>query len=860
MNKLLTTFVGQIVDTSQTWAKTLVAACLILTILLGLFAVDNFKINTDVNQLLAEDLPWRHQEKVLEKAFPQNVDTLLVVIDGDTPDHAEEAATLLYSKLLALPATFKSVTRPDAIPFFRKNGLLFLSEKELGTTLDALVQAQPMLGTLVSDPSLRGFFSTIGMMAQGVAVGMIDKNSLERPLNAIASTLEAAQMGENQPMGWQDLMASDKPTLRDLRKYILTLPNLDYSQLEPGHNARGALQKLIQENNLTPNHGVHIRLTGSIPLADEEFASVANDTGLATALSGALVVIILFLALRSWRLIIPILLTLLAGLTATTAFALFTVGSLNLISVAFAVMFIGIAVDFGIQFGVRYRDQHHLESEHIKAMHRTASIIAVPLAMAAGSTALGFFAFTPTAYRGVSELGLIAGAGMVIAFLFNISLLPALLTLFKPPAEPEAIGYLWAAPFDRWLEKNRTRVLVTSIILGLVSLGLITQLRFDFDPLNLKDPRTESVSTLFDLMKDPDFSFYKIDILRPSLREADTLGLKIGQLPEVDHVMTLSSFVPDNQSKKLGLISDANMVLQSTFSLPTSTPPSDDEVIGILKQSADNFRTMTQSQGAQRLVKDMDQIITQHDHALLQRLNRNLVEALMTRLKQIQEALTASVVDASNITPDLKRDWVTTDDQYLIEVYPKGNPRDHKVLRAFTKAVRTLAPDSSGSPISIQESAHTVTNAFIEAGFFALLAIALLSTIVLKSFRDSIILLAPLILAGLLTLATIVIIDIPLNFANIIALPLLLSLGVSYSIYFVFYAQSGSKNPLQSSVARAVFFSASTTFVAFGTLSLSSHPGTSGMGKLLTVALLYTVLCTFFVLPALLGLRKNDKG
>jgi predicted RND superfamily exporter protein len=135
----------------------------------------------------------------------------------------------------------------------------------------------------------------------------------------------------------------------------------------------------------------------------------------------------------------------------------------------------------------------------------------------------------------------------------------------------------------------------------------------------------------------------------------------------------------------------------------------------------------------------------------------------------------------------------------------------------------------------------------------------LMLLLVLRNLRDVVMLIAPLILAGILTLATIVAIGLPLNFANIIALPLLLSLGVSYAIYFVSYWRSGMTEPLQSSMARAVLFSAATTLVAFGTLGLSSHPGTSGMGKLLTVALLYSLTCTFFVLPALLGLTKADR-
>ena len=167
--------------------------------------------------------------------------------------------------------------------------------------------------------------------------------------------------------------------------------------------------------------------------------------------------------------------------------------------------------------------------------------------MAAGSTSLGFFAFIPTAYRGVSELGLIAGAGMLIAFILNITLLPALLAFFRPPAEAEPVGFKCAAPIDAFIQTHRRKILLVSLFTAVIGAGIAARVRFDFDPLNLKDPKTESVSTLLDAMKDPDFNIYTIEILRPSLKEAQALAESLQKLPQVDHVLTLGSFVPEDQ-------------------------------------------------------------------------------------------------------------------------------------------------------------------------------------------------------------------------------------------------------------------------------------------------------------------------
>lgn len=851
---MLSSIVARLVDFSHRFALAILLLAILTSLGLGWYVEKHFKINTDINKLVSADLDWRIREAAVEKGFPQKADLLVVVVDGDTPDAAEAAAEALTLKLRAMPERFSQVVRPDRIPFFQKNGLLFLSKDEIGTILDQMIQAQPILGILAGDPNLRGFFGMIDMMLQGVERGETDFKQLDAAFNTIADTIEADLAGQDKPLAWQTMSSDKKPLPRDLRKLILAKPILDFTALQPGEASSNALRAAARELNLTPDHGVRVRLTGSVALNDEEFASVSEGTGGAAILSVVLVLIILWLALRSFRIVIPILLTLMVGLIATTAFALATVGSLNLISVAFAVMFIGIAVDFGIQFGVRYRDQHHREPDHAKAMTRTAHLIALPLAMAAGSTSLGFMAFIPTAYRGVSELGLIAGAGMIIAFILNITLLPALLAFFKPAPEPEAVGFAWAAPIDSFIQNQRRKILLASLLLAIIGSVIAAQVRFDFDPLNLKDPNTESVSTLLDAMKDPDFNIYTIEILRPSLKEAQALAGALEKLPQVDHVLTLTSFVPEDQEDKLAMIGDAAVIFSSTLTATASQAPlGDAEILAALQQLVEKLHAVpNQPASVTRLAKAIATVVERNDHLLLERLHHDLVTVMQTKLETIKQSLSAEEVDVDSITEDLRRDWVTPDGRFLVQVYPKDNPRDHKNLIAFTDAVRQIAPDATGAPISIQESAHTITQAFIYAGIYALLTIALLSFVVLRSIRDVIILMAPLLLAGVLTMATIVLIGLPLNFANIIAIPLLLSLGVSYAIYFVSYARSGQKNPMQSSMARAVLFSAATALVAFGSLAISSHPGTASMGKLLTIALSYSLVCSFFLLSALL--------
>ncbi|MDE2029693.1 MAG: MMPL family transporter [Alphaproteobacteria bacterium] len=859
---MLRSFLAALVGFSRRHAAAIALAALIASIGMGVYVARNISIDTNINKLLSGDLGWRKREKALEAAFPQKVDNLVIVVDGNTPETAEHAAAALAAKLGTMPNLFTYVNRPDALPYFRKEGLLLMPKSQLGDILDALAQAQPMLATVTVDPSLRGFFGLIGSMLQGVQAGAVDSSQINGPLAAVAATVKAAVAGKDKPLNWEKMQANGaaQEDPHALRKYIITKPVLDYSSLEPGEAATEAARQAAKELGLTAANGVHIAMTGSVALNDQEFASVAQGTGFATILSGILVFALLFAAMRTWRIVVPITLTLIVGLIASTAFATFAVGSLNLISVAFAVMFIGIAVDFGIQFGVRYRDQHHREGDHASALTRTAHVVALPLAMAAGSTALGFLAFIPTDYRGVSELGLIAGAGMIIAFILNVTLLPALMTLIKTPPEKESVGYASLAPLNGFLQEKQKILLPVVLAVAAIGLACATQVRFDFDPLDLKDPHTESVKAMFQAMKDPDSDAYAAQILTPSLAAAQGLAAKLGRLPEVDHTMTLASFVPDDQKQKLAMIEDTKSLLAPTFALPAKAVPTDAENMAALRKTAAVLRKAKQIPSAAALADALD-ALAKASPKTRARAQKDLIAPLKDRLAEIHTLLDARAATMADIPAQLKNDWVTKDGRYLVEAIPKrradDNPRDPKMLARFTDAVLKVAPDASGTPVSIRGSGDTVISAFVHAGIYGVLSIGLLALLILRRVRDVLLMLAPLLIAGILTLATIAVVGLKLNFANIIALPLLLSLGVSYAVYFVFYWRTGHKDLLQSSMARAVLFSAGTVLVAFMSLCFSAHPGTRGMGELLTIALLYCLLCTFFMLPVLLAFDKR---
>ncbi len=236
-----------------------------------------------------------------------------------------------------------------------------------------------------------------------------------------------------------------------------------------------------------------------------------------------------------------------------------------------------------------------------------------------------------------------------------------------------------------------------------------------------------------------------------------------------------------------------------------------------------------------------------------------MVEPLSRDLADLRLAFAAAPVTRASVPADIARDWVAPDGRARVEVGMKGDGNDNVAIRAFAQAVLAVAPNATGEAIGIMESGKTIVRAFIQAGLWAMLSISILLLIVLRRISDVLLTLVPLLLAGVVTLEICALIGFPLNFANIIALPLLLGVGVAFKIYYVMAWRAGQTSLLQSSLTRAVFFSAMTTATAFGSLWLSSHPGTSSMGKLLALSLACTLAAAVLFQPALMGKpRETD--
>jgi hopanoid biosynthesis associated RND transporter like protein HpnN len=861
------TGIGRIIDFAQAHAWLVVAAAMVGAAGTAHYTLGHLAINTDTEEMLSKELPWRVAREAYKQDFPYFTDTIAIVVDGASADIARDAAAKLSAALHRDANVIRDVYFPPEDPFLRRNQFLYLDTEELNALADTLSAAQPFIARLSAESSTASLFSLLNRALD--APPDVEAHAIDPAMRRIATAVDELNQGDEIPMSWQALLMGDDTGAssheRSHRQIILVRPTLDFSALLPAETAIIAIRKTISDLELNAAHGVNVRLTGDAALSYDELQSVINGSQKAGTAALMMVLICLIVGLRSLTLVVATLTTLIVGLIFTAGFAVSCVGALNMISIAFAVLYVGLGVDFAIHICLRYREML-AQYPADEAVNNASRHVGVSLILCAITTAIGFFAFIPTAYRGVAELGIIAGVGMFVSLIVSIILLPALLHVLPAPRPPSRVAMLpdVVASFPR--RHSRGVLAFAGIVWVLASLS-IPGTDFDIDPVNLNDPHAESVLAFRELVQDPNQSPLTIAVTTNSAKHARELGGQLGKIPTVNSVRSLDSFVPVEQTDKLIIIDELALLLGYDLQLePAGEPNPRADLVAI-----DNLLSSLSAIVAQphhhlhaaAIILDnplrtfrmsLDSASVDHDN--LRKLGDKLLASFAGRISQLDDALNPSEITLNNLPLNIRQRWLSDSGQYRVEASPKTDLSKPGEMKRFVNAVRRVAGESAtGAPIINLGASDAVKSAFIQAFSYAFFVIAGLLWVILRSMKETTIVLAPLILAGLVTAGASSVFSLPFNFANIIALPLLLGIGVDSALHILHRyktALPAHGNLLQTSTARAVFFSALTTIVSFGNLASSTHAGTASMGIMLSIGVVSTLACTLLILPAIL--------
>ncbi len=845
----------------------------ILTIAAAAFTLTHLGVNADNKRLLSPDLPFQRDAAAFQEHFSSLDDSILIVIDASSAELAREAATELAGLLQEQPEQFREVTVPGGDPFFEQNGLLLLSIDELEELTDGLARMQPVIADLTRDGS-------IANLSQLLRRGLDQTSGTERERFApIFERLGEAttRVYDEYPIeiSWETLMLQGSAIDPGTRQVIIAEPVLSFDALLPAGPAMAKIRELTETAKLDEERGVLVRVTGNPALNHEEMLGIAVDVGLSGIGSFLLVAMVLQMAFRSGRMVGAAAGTLLAGLIWTAAFAAATVGQLNLISIAFGVLFIGLGVDFSIHLGMHFQDEVRRGRNSVQALRSAIDEVGSSLLICTLTTSIGFYAFVPTDYLGVAELGLISGTGMFVILVQNLTLLPALLFWRRPADEPSTT----TTSRDAWLatpaafERRPHLVVGVGVALAIASLSLYSRAWFDSDVVAMRDPNTESVRTFKDLLKQSDTSPWYADVLAPDLATAEELETRLRGLEVVETTRTVNSWVPADQGEKLEILEDAAFLLDTpvTTTKKTEPVPIGDQIRslrdlralldasdfhsqdGILEESVDELR--------RKLDVFLAKLDDESDPAVqLARLEQVLLGNLPAQIDRMRVALAAQEFGLDDLPAGLREQMLAPTGEARVQVIPSGDLSEDGAREEFVDAVRAIVPHATGVSVNLVEFGRATARSLREALAFALISIAILLYLLTRRVGDVFLIIAPLVLAGTWTFGGMALVRMPFNFANVIVLPLLLGIGVDSGVHLVQRSHEALKaggRLLGTTTARAVFWSAVTTIASFGSLALSRHQGIATMGEVLVFGMLFTLAANLLVLPALIGLTRR---
>ncbi|WP_430232901.1 MMPL family transporter [Nitrosomonas communis] len=848
--------------------KTLIFLMLMLCVVSVYYAVHNLRIDTDTTKILSNKLPFLQDRERFLKAFPQDNEAILVVIDAPIPERTSEALNYLKNKFSQDTQNIQSIFIPGEGKFFERHGLLYLDLEKLHELVNTLAEAQPFIGVLADDNSLSSLFSIIERAITTTTEDQklpVDLNPL---LEKISNGIQAVIKDENYQLSWQQLIFGENEALLSTQCYMLLKPKLDFTAVQPSEVALNSIRTIVKTAK-TQFPDVRVRLTGEVVLENDELESIEQSTLIASSISLLLVCLLLLIGLKSVRLVLITFTLLVIGLALTAGFATLAVGHLNLISISFAVLYIGISDDFTVQILLRYRELQQQNLTQAQALAEAIRKVGPSITLCAITTTAGFFSFIPTAYVGVSELGVIAGGGIVIALIVSLIMLPALLILFPlNPAKVQAEQNI----FPQWVYhfpiQHRIAIKWSALVLTLAGAMLLTQVRFDFNPLNLRDPESESLSTFRELLETKNSSPLTLTTLANSKQEVLNTVQKLEALDSVESVVTIFNFLPNNQEEKLTIMQDLSLILGLYI---TSFPPLREDSLERNEQALRNFlASIDRSLAAntskpraenlhrlhgdlQRLMEVLGKLPLEERAARLTQLQWNLLGTLNESMNRLLMGLQADTVTLSKLPGDLAERWLNPEGIYRIQIFPKKNLNDQENLKDFIADVRTVAPHATDLPVIYLESGNAVVSAFQEALIYALTTIFLVVLVMHRSLKDTVLILLPLLIMAILIGASTVLLDIAFNFANIIVIPLLLGLGVNSGIYIMHRLHSmpnKEQDVLKTSTARGVILGNLTTLCSFVSMAFSPHLGLASMGLLLSIGLTLIILISLLVLPA----------
>ena len=856
---------------------------------------EKLTFKTGRGDLVAKDLPYVKLYKDYRKHF-KDLEGMVIVAEGGTPARMAQFSETLAAKLKNNPDLFSQVIYKFDTSYFRSRFLLYLDTEDLKSLQEKLEDHQDFIETLNASPGLNPLLNQINTE---ISSGMVDslmtdflgeddsdeeeKKNDENDLNLLIRILEemnrSLEKNYHYQSPWQSLFNSGEESLRDkgylVSKnekllFILAVPNEDETSFTGYKDSVYSARDLIAEVKKDfPD--ISVGLTGEDVISTDEMVTTQKDVELASKIALSGVALLFIIAFKGIVKPLLAIFSLLVALAWSLGFTSLTVGHLNILSVVFTTILIGLGIDFGIHILERFKEERQSGNDILPALQKTLQGTGQGNFSGAITTAMAFGAMVLTDFIGIVELGWIAGWGILFCMIAMILLLPALVTLeekWRKPKYPKSAEKPVTAKIsglDKIFNHYKLIIVVCTVLVLVASLSLRKNF-FDYNLLNLQAKGTEAVIYEMRILENAGRSAWSAAFLADSLEEVREKEAKLKTLPTVENVESIAAMVPDHQEENSAYVKENLAPMLSEIFVEEEDDPFS---LKSLNKTLKRIRFKLQGREGKedkvaQAAREVDKFFAQNEtiepriaEAKLELFSEELFVDYRKLMEELKQNADPQFVEISGIPKSLRERYISEQGKYLITVFPSVDIWNLEKRQQYLKDLRSVDPNVTGSAVHMFNSTRLMTEGYINGGIYAMTAIVIYVFIVFRNLRTVLFILLPVFVGSIWTLGIMDVLGLKLNMANLVILPLILGIGVVNGIHITHrYREEKDKNAvvLGKSTGQAVVLSSLTTMIGFGSMMVADHYGVYSLGLVLSLGVLCCLIASITFLPALLKL------
>ena len=856
---------------------------------------EKLTFKTGRGDLVAKGLPYVKLYEEYRDQF-EDLEGMVIVAESESPEKMAEFAEILAAKLKVRPDLFSQVIYKFDTSYFRSRFLLYLDPPDLESLQTKLEEHQNFIESVNASPGLNPLLNEIN---REISSGMVDslmtdflggddteeeeKKNDENDLNLLIRIIKemnrSLEKNYHYQSPWQSLFNSGEESLREkgylVSKnekllFILAVPNEDETSFTGYKDSVYSARELIAEvKKYFPS--ISVGLTGEDVISTDEMITTQKDVELASKIALGGVALLFIIAFKGIVKPLLALFSLLIALAWSLGFTSLTVGHLNILSVVFTTILIGLGIDFGIHILERYKEERKEGDDISTALQKTLQGTGQGNFSGAITTAMAFGAMVLTDFIGIVELGGIAGWGILFCMIAMVLLLPALVTLeekWRKPVYTKSVEKPITASIS-WLDRffSHYKLIITAccLLVLLSSLALRTA-HFDYNLLNLQTKGTEAVKYEMRILENAGRSAWSAAMLADTLEEVRQKETQLNNLSTIENVESIAAMVPKHQEENLLYVRENLSPLLSelyveeedeSFSLKALTKTLKRIRFKLQGREGKEDKVAQAAREIDKFFKEVESVEEDLAEAQLQEFSEELFVDYRGLMADLKKNAKPKLVEISEIPKSLRDRYISKQGKYLITIFPSVDIWNLDERNRYLKDLRSVDANVTGSAVHMFNSTRLMTEGYINGGIYAMTAIIIYVFIVFRNPRTVFFILLPVIAGSIWTMGIMELTGLKFNMANLVILPLILGIGVVNGIHITHrYREEKDKNSvvLGKSTGQAVILSSLTTMIGFGSMMVADHYGVFSLGLVLTLGVFCCLVASITFLPALLKL------